>query len=213
MANPRESNDRRLVEGAGTTLAPLRSHMTSMSGQWLAVVLALATGCSTLGDGPEENGEAPDAAASSQYPDAGPPPTPVVDGAPPPPQADAAPPNLDDEASLFAIINEERAARGLSALVLRADLTCAARAHSLDIGTTESCAIVGSGGETFADRVELCGGASATGAVVGCEYFTARGVVNSWIENEDIAPYLLAPGYQFVGVGWHNDYWTALFDS
>jgi uncharacterized protein YkwD len=186
-----------------------------LSRSGLCAVMAFTVGCSTLGEGPEESHTGPDATVTINYPDAGSvPPTPGADAAPPAPQADAGPPSgLDDEQSLFQIINEERVARGLSSLTLRADLTCAARAHSFDIGTTETCSMVGSGGETPSDRVEACGGASTTGAVVGCGYFTARGTVNAWIDNEDIAPYLLAPAYESVGVGWHNDYWTAIFDD
>lgn len=181
-----------------------------------ALFAALALGCSSLGDGHDDS-PVPDAAGDplTGYPDAGPPiPQPDADTTPPPPTPDAGPPpSQDDAVRLCEIINEERAARGLSQLTVRADLTCAALAHATDIGTTETCAIVGSNGESFTDRVEACGGASASAALVGCGYFTPRGTVDAWIDMPETAVYLFDAEQAFVGCGWFNDYWAAIFDK
>jgi uncharacterized protein YkwD len=187
---------------------------------WKPAVVLLAVlgfGCSALGDGGNDTPPAPDAGGDplTGYPDAGPwVPPPDADTTPPPPPADAGPPpSQDDAVRLCEIINEERGARGLSQLVVRADLSCAALAHSIDIGTTETCSMVGSNGESFTDRVDACGGASASSALVGCGYFSPQGTVNGWIDMPETAEYLFDPEQAFVGCGWFNDYWTAIFDK
>jgi len=133
----------------------------------------------------------------------------------PGPTADARPGNGSLSATqqaLFDALNEQRQAAGQPPLQLRDDLVCAAQAHSDDIGARGECDIVGENGETFADRVVACAGPSVATATVGCRYLSGTAAADAWAQDDGSSSLFLDPSIQFVGVGEHNRYWTAIFD-
>lgn len=182
------------------------------------VLAAFAIACAggDIGDG--DSDDAPDAGSgAATQPDADPglPPAGDPDAAPAAGDPDAAPPAgmlSPKQQDLFDAINAERAAAGVAAVALRADLTCAAQAHSDDIGTAMTCAVVGTGGETIEDRVEACSGPSVAAALVGCGYLSGTATATGWADDAGTRAILLDPALKFVGVGEHDRYWTAVFD-
>ena len=145
---------------------------------------------------------------------------PQVDAQPARPDA-AAPPDAmaslldslsDDERATFLAINEARTSRGLSAVELRADLICASRRHSDDIGPREACTHTGSDGSDATDRLAACDGDGWSNEIVSCGYSTPQGAVDGWLTSPTHRYAMLKSTQVFVGVGSNNEYRTALFD-
>jgi uncharacterized protein YkwD len=118
----------------------------------------------------------------------------------------------EDERGTFLAINEARTSRGLSAVELRADLICAARNHSDDIGPREACTHTGSDGSDAGDRLAACDGEGWSNEIVSCGYSTPQGAVDGWLTSPSHRYAMLKSTQAFVGVGSNNEYRTALFD-
>jgi len=139
----------------------------------------------------------------------------LPDAAPPaPPDASGPYESLSpEERALFDTINEERVARGLGTVKLRTDLICAAAKHSLDIGELSWCGHTGSDGSSPGDRVAACQGPGWSGEIVACGQTTPRDAVDAWIGSPGHASIMFDGGQVYIGVGMHNNYWTAIFDQ
>ncbi len=114
---------------------------------------------------------------------------------------------------LFDLINEEREAAGVSPVALRGDLVCAAQVHSDDIGDTQTCSHDGSDGSEFPDRVRACDGDSVTAETVACGQQSPRAAVDGWLNSPPHRDIMLGAGRRHVGIGVHQNYWTAVYDD
>lgn len=133
--------------------------------------------------------------------------------------ADAAPagPLYDqlspDEQQLFDTINAERTMRGLTPVVLRDTLICAARRHSDDVGPKGLCSHTGSDGSSPGTRVQACGGGGWTGEIIACGQQTPRGAVDAWLNSPGHRDIMLDGAKREIGVAVTNNYWTGIFDN
>jgi hypothetical protein len=115
------------------------------------------------------------------------------------------------EQALFDILNEERVARDLEPLVLRASLVCAARRHSDDVGPVRSCSHTGTDGTSPTERVNDCGGGGWTGEVIACGQSTARAAVDAWLgSTAGHREAILGESKREIGVAMTDNYWTGV---
>jgi len=117
------------------------------------------------------------------------------------------------EQDLLATINKERTDRGLSKVVLRDDLVCAAQHHSKDIGERKACSHDDRDGSGPGERVTVCGGDGWAGEIVACGQTTPRGAVDGWLGSPGHKAIMLDPDQETVGVAMFGNYWTAVFDK
>jgi uncharacterized protein YkwD len=113
---------------------------------------------------------------------------------------------------LVAIINEERAAAGRQQVVASGPLNCAAQVHSDDIGERRACTHTGSDGSSPTERVAACDGSGWNGEIVACGAGTPRGAVDLWLNSSGHRSIMLASEQRVIGVGMHQNYWTAIFN-
>jgi len=173
--------------------------------RWVMTLALAAAACSGTLDDDDDDGLPGGADADPNTPDA----DPAV-------QPDASPDYLmltGEEQALFDTINAERVERGLGTVALRADLNCAAKRHSNDVGTTQTCSHTGSDGSDPGTRVADCGGAGWTGEILACGQTTPQQAVDGWIGSPGHNAIMFTPGQRFIGVGMHNNFWTAIFDQ
>jgi uncharacterized protein YkwD len=131
-----------------------------------------------------------------------------TDPAPPDPGAGALSPT---EQTLLATINGERTSRGLTPVVLRDDLVCAAHHHSMDIGSRSECSHNDADGSGPGERVSACGGPGWSGEIVACGQTTPREAVDGWLGSPGHKAIMLDPDQRQVGVAMYGNYWTAIF--
>lgn len=113
---------------------------------------------------------------------------------------------------LFDIINEERAARGVDPVSLRADLICAAELHCDDICPKQLCQHEGTDGSQVPDRLAACEVRwRAVGETVGCGAQTARGTVDGWLASPLHRETMLGEQYGSVGLAAANNFWVAVW--
>lgn len=127
------------------------------------------------------------------------------------------PANLNKlEKDTIAEINKERQAKGLPIVKANSALTDAARAHSTWMGSSGSgCSKLGHIGEGGSDPGKRARDAGYRGGGIGetvaCGYGTAPGVVDGWMGSTGHRAILLNASMKEVGVGWSNNYTTAVF--
>ncbi len=114
---------------------------------------------------------------------------------------------------LFTIINEERATRGLAAVVLREALLCAADSHSADIGERRECTHDSPDGADPGARVNACGGGGWNGEIVACGQRSARAAVDAWLDSPGHNHIMLDDSQRAIGIAMHENFWTAVFDN
>ena len=128
--------------------------------------------------------------------------------------------NSSFEDRVVFLINEQRALNGLPALIVRPQLTAAARGHSLDMACNNYFSHTGSDGSTSRDRV-LREGYYATWVgenIYGGQLSTADSVVTWWMNSTPHRANILNVNYYSIGIGYVNvsnsmyqKYWTANF--
>ena len=131
-------------------------------------------------------------------------PTPGPAPAPVPPQDQA---TLTDLAN---IINQERAAKGLSVLTINTALNCATKRHAADAGSHSSCSHTGSDGSSPWDRAKDCGG-SGNGEIIACGQGSPREAVDAWIASPGHNAIMFDGSNRTFGLGVSNNYWVVLF--
>ena len=117
-----------------------------------------------------------------------------------------------DVYSLGAHINEARASRGLSPVMILPALNCAAKRHADDIGVKRVCGHYGSDGSSPWDRARDCG-TSANGEIVACGQGDAKGAVDAWTLSPGHAAIMYDPGQRLMGVAMLGNYWVAIFQK
>ncbi len=140
------------------------------------------------------------------------------------------PPNLSQEEQLLAYINQAREMNGLPPVTYNADVSVAARAHTVDMatngfggipGTAAFTPHTGSDGSYPALRLQRTnypGGYGAEATAWGFQ--TALGPAEFWLNNPPHRQIILNPYVDEVGVAYERNldapniwYWTAVFAS
>lgn len=126
------------------------------------------------------------------------------------------------EETLAVLINKERAARKLSPLRLRSELSEAAVLHSRDMLARETLTHESLNGDTAHERIDRTGYAwKAYGEIIGREYSgSARDMVTIWLASPPHAEIMLSSDYTEFGIGTAHRrsrfatwYWTVVFGS
>lgn len=125
-------------------------------------------------------------------------------------------PVADVEARVVQLINEERAAAGLSPLGVDARLVEAARRHSRDMAQNSFCGHFGTDGTDPFDRMNEAGYPAPYGETVACGYQTPESVVSAWMSSTSHRQILLCAACSDIGVGFvqggrYVNLWTANF--
>lgn len=107
-----------------------------------------------------------------------------------------------DVQRVFDLVNEERAAAGLSPLALNAKLNDAAQAHAESMYEEGYFSHTGSDGSTVADRVERFGYAwSTVGENIAYGATSPEQVMQMWMNSSGHRANILGSGYTEMGVG------------
>lgn len=111
------------------------------------------------------------------------------------------------ENEIIQLINQKRAADGLSILSQSGALTQAARRHSRDNSARTSvsdCSHSGSDGSDFVRRAAEAG-IGAYGETIGCGHGSAQSVVDAWLNSPPHKAILTNGSITVIGVGWAQD--------
>jgi uncharacterized protein YkwD len=107
--------------------------------------------------------------------------------------------DLTDE--VVRLVNQERAARGLAALVRSPQLDAAARRHSDDMAIRNFFSHTGSDGSNAGSRIAGTGYlAIAYGENIAAGFRTAQDVVTAWMNSEGHRRNILDPMFKEIGV-------------
>ena len=103
--------------------------------------------------------------------------------------------------AVVALLNTERASRGLAPYAAHSQVIAAAQVHSDDMAGRNRMDHTGSDGSTAGDRLEAPGFQwGAYGENVAAGQPTAQQVVTSWMNSSGHRPQMLG-NYEYVGVG------------
>jgi uncharacterized protein YkwD len=126
------------------------------------------------------------------------------------------------EAQVVALINQQRLLNGLPALLVRAQLTTAARSHSVDMACNDYFSHTGLDGSTPLDRVLREGyyAFSVGENLYGGQLSTPDSVVTWWMNSGPHRANILNINFTSIGVGYastttstYQKYWTAVFSQ
>jgi uncharacterized protein YkwD len=126
---------------------------------------------------------------------------------------------LSPEGQLLALLNQERASRGLSLLAYSALLSAVARAHCEDMMKRGFVDHINPDGLTPFDRMERAGyrySAAAENIAAGHGQASAADAFKSWMNSSGHRENILNPEFSEVGIGYvqggkMEHYWTNLF--
>ena len=125
---------------------------------------------------------------------------------------------LSYEQQVLALVNQERAKQGLSALSWSDELTAVARAHSKDMAARGFFSHTNPDGQSPFDRMKAAGISYRTaGENIAAGQRTPQEVVNSWMNSEGHRANILNASYTRLGVGYasgsgtYSTYWTQCF--
>jgi uncharacterized protein YkwD len=113
---------------------------------------------------------------------------------------------------MLQLINQRRKEAGLQEMSLDGHLSTAARDHSTYMaGGRGRCGHVGEGGSSPFERAKSAGyNGQVIGETVACSYTTAQGAVDGWWSSPPHKAILMSPNGRQIGLGWANNYQTAL---
>lgn len=116
------------------------------------------------------------------------------------------------EQDMLVIINQRRKAAGLQEMSFDGHLTNAARGHSQYMsGGSGRCGHVGASGSSPFDRAKTAGyNGQVIGETVACGYRTAQAAVDGWWSSPPHKAILMSQNGRQIGLGWSNNYQTAL---
>jgi len=118
------------------------------------------------------------------------------------------------EQEIFQLVNQRRKAAGLNELALDGNLSTAAKNHSTYMAGghgMERCNHFESDGSSPVDRAKTAGfNGILVGETVGCMYTTAQGIVDGWWSSPGHKAILTSSQGRLIGVGWSQNYQTAL---
>lgn len=113
------------------------------------------------------------------------------------------------------LVNQERAAQGLAALLVDAGATQAAKAHAEDMAGRGFFAHTTPEGWSPADRLQLLGvtGYSSVGENIAAGQPTPQDVMTAWMNSSGHRANILHPSYTHIGVGVveGRPYWVQVF--
>lgn len=113
--------------------------------------------------------------------------------------------NAGYENQVVELINQERADRGLSALVQKSSLREAARRHSQDMACNDFFSHTGSDGSTLSSRLQDAGynftWAAENIAASSSSNFSAQSVVSMWMNSSGHRKNILSEQAKHIGVG------------
>ncbi|MER6387044.1 CAP domain-containing protein [Streptomyces sp. NPDC059382] len=141
-----------------------------------------------------------------------PPTTPVATTQPTSPTV----PSSGPAAEVVALVNQERAKAGCSALTVNAKLTTAALNHSKDMAAHSNMSHTGSDGSDPGARITRAGYSWMTyGENVAYGYSTPEQVMNGWMNSPGHRENILNCAFKEIGVGLAepNSYWTQDFGA
>ncbi|MEV7556842.1 CAP domain-containing protein [Streptomyces sp. NPDC089795] len=194
---------------APTTLAPVDAPLPS------------ETPSSSPSEAAPSTTEAPAQPAEETTPPAQPKPAkpPVATKKPttaPQPSKPAAPPASGSVAQVLALVNQERAAAGCSAVSLNAKLTKAAQDHSADMAAHSNMSHTGSDGSDPGARITRAGYTWSTyGENVAYGYSTPEKVMEGWMNSQGHRENILNCSFKEIGIGLAQpgNYWTQDFGT
>ncbi|MFD9521392.1 CAP domain-containing protein [Streptomyces sp. NPDC059979] len=134
----------------------------------------------------------------------------------PQPSATAAPPASGAVAQVLALVNQERAAAGCSAVALNAKLTKAAQDHSADMASHSNMSHTGSDGSDPGTRITRAGYTWRTyGENVAYGYSTPEKVMEGWMNSQGHRENILNCAFKEIGIGLAQpgNYWTQAFGT
>ncbi|MET9883805.1 CAP domain-containing protein [Streptomyces sp. NPDC006430] len=134
----------------------------------------------------------------------------------PQPSTTTAPPASGAVAAVLALVNQERAAAGCSAVSLNAKLTKAAQDHSADMASHSNMSHTGSDGSDPGTRITRAGYAWTTyGENVAYGYSTPEKVMEGWMNSQGHRENILNCSFKEIGIGLAQpgNYWTQDFGT
>ncbi|MFG2482585.1 CAP domain-containing protein [Streptomyces virginiae] len=134
----------------------------------------------------------------------------------PQPSTTAAPPASGSVAQVLALVNQERAAAGCSAVSLNAKLTKAAQDHSADMASHSNMSHTGSDGSDPGARITRAGYTWSTyGENVAYGYSTPEKVMEGWMNSQGHRENILNCSFKEIGIGLAQpgNYWTQDFGT
>jgi hypothetical protein len=125
----------------------------------------------------------------------------------------------DTTDEVVRLVNQERAARGIAALVRNSSLDAAARRHSDDMANGNFFSHTGSDGSSAGDRIFATGYRwIAYGENIAAGHRTPAEVVAAWMNSDGHRRNILDPGFKEIGVALvlrpgttYGYYWTQEF--
>jgi uncharacterized protein YkwD len=125
------------------------------------------------------------------------------------------------EDQLIALMNQERAGRGLETLEEQPQLTAAARSHSADMACRNYFSHTGLDGSSPFDRMARAGYVfSAAAENLAAGHASPQAAFDGWMDSPGHRDNLLNPDYVHVGVGYafhpgsqYGSYWTATYGA
>jgi len=129
--------------------------------------------------------------------------------------------NSSFESQVIALINQERADEGLSALSSQSQLTSAARIHSADMACNDFFSHNSPTTGSPYDRITAQGyDFSWAGENIAAGYTSPASMVESWMNSPGHRANILNENYIHIGIGYaywgdstYGSYWTAVFAS
>ncbi|GAB5491774.1 MAG: hypothetical protein Phog2KO_19890 [Phototrophicaceae bacterium] len=120
-----------------------------------------------------------------------------------------------DEAQVLAIVNQERATAGLSALAWDSCLGTAARVHNQDmIANGFFDHISASNGSTPSQRAANAGNPStAIGENIAAGQTSPSSVMSAWMSSSGHRANILRTSYTHIGISRVNNHWTQVFGN
>ncbi len=115
------------------------------------------------------------------------------------------------EQQVVQLINQRRRSAGLGEVQIDGHLTTAARGHSTYMSSSKKCGHTGANNSNPFDRAKDAGyRGQVIGETVGCGFMTAEGVVQGWWDSPGHKAILTSQNARQIGLGWVNNYQTAL---
>ena len=152
----------------------------------------------------------------AQPPTATKPQVPAKPTTPPTGQKPPTAPGSGPTAQVVALVNQERAKAGCSALTVNDKLTAAAQNHSQDMASHSNMSHTGSDGSDPGRRITRAGyNWSTYGENVAYGYNSPEQVMNGWMNSPGHKKNILNCAFKEIGVGLAqpNSYWTQAFGA
>jgi uncharacterized protein YkwD len=131
----------------------------------------------------------------------------------PPVQSPQQPSGQTPEQAVLALVNDERAVKGCTALVIDDRITTAAQGHSTDMATQNYFSHTSKDGRTFDKRMRGAGYPKPGGENIAMGYATPNAVMEGWMNSQGHRENILNCSFTTMGLGLdtRGNYWTQNF--